>query len=95
MATQATGRGSIPVLKPGSTITVSTSTSAATSAVITGEVIRIYSDVACFYKVGTGATTSDIPLPAETAEYIRVDYSNTLSVILASGTGTFYITVME
>ncbi len=95
MPNQAQGRGSIPVLKPGATITVAMTTSPATSAILPGSVVRVYASDACFYKVGTGATVTDVPLSAGTPEYIRIDYADTISAVLAAGTGTLYITVME
>lgn len=86
----------IQVLRPSTVSKVSTSDTAASSSAIAANirVARIISDSDCFYSVEGTATTSSSYLPANTIEYIHVYEGDTVSVILASGTGSAYITSM-
>ena len=86
----------IQVLRPSTVSKVSTSGTAASSSAIAANirVDRIISDSDCFYSVEGTATTSSSYLPANTIEYIHVYEGDTVSVILASGTGSAYITSM-
>jgi hypothetical protein len=86
----------IQVLRPSTVSKVSTSGTAASSSAIAANirVARIISDSDCFYSVEGTATTSSSYLPANTIEYIHVYEGDTVSVILASGTGSAYITSM-
>jgi hypothetical protein len=95
MATDANARP-IPVMKPVSTEKLAITTVAASAAARTNEtnVIRIISDVACFYSTDGTATTSSAYLPADTIEYIKLEKGDTLSVITASGSGSMYISEM-
>ena len=87
---------SIPVLSPVSTEKLALSTVAASAAALSlsTNVVRIVSDVPCFYRLDGTATTSHTYLPADTVEYIKLMPERTLSVILASGTGSMYISEM-
>lgn len=63
----------------------------------TKKVIKIYSTVDCFYKLGNStvtAVTTDHFLPAKTIEYIAVGSNMRLAAILSSGTGTLYLSEM-
>ena len=86
----------IQVLRPSTVSKVSTSGTAASSSAIAANirVARIISDSDCFYSVEGTATASSSYLPANTIEYIHVYEGDTVSVILASGTGSAYITSM-
>lgn len=86
----------IQVLRPSTVSKVSISGTAASSSAITANirVARVISDSDCFYSVEGTATTSSSYLPANTIEYIHVYEGDTVSVILASGTGSAYITSM-
>ena len=95
MATDGNARA-IPVMKPVSTEKLAITTSAASAAARTNQtnVLRIISDIACFYSTDTTATTSRVYLPADTIEYIKLETGDTLSVITASGSGSMYISEM-
>lgn len=94
LAVDANSKG-VQVLKPSTTSTLSvTTTSAATSAITGSTVVRLYSDAACFYAVGSTATTSSVPLSAGSAEYIRIDLGDTIAAITSSGSATLYVTLM-
>lgn len=86
----------IPVMKPVSTEKLALSTTAASAATrtYTTNVLRIVADVSCFYRLDGTATTSHTYLPPDTVEYIKCEQGDTLSVILASGTGSMYISEM-
>lgn len=86
----------IQVLRPSTVSKVSISGTAASSSAIAANirVARIISDSDCFYSVEGTATTSSSYLPANAIEYIHVYEGDTVSVILASGTGSAYITSM-
>jgi hypothetical protein len=86
----------IQVLRPTTVSKVSTSGTAASATAITAgiRVARIVSDSDCFYSVTGTATTSSSYLPANAIEYVHVFTGDTVSVILASGTGSAYITSM-
>lgn len=89
--------GSLP--DQGETVTVSLSTSAATtgSALTAGRVYDMVSDVDCFVcrsgAAGDDATTSDYFLPALTIVPFCLEKGGDLYVsgIVSSGTGTLYI----
>ncbi len=85
----------IPVMKPVSTEKLALSNVAASAATrsLQTTVLRIVSDVPCFYRLDGTATTSHTYLP-HTIEYIKCETADTLSVILASGTGSMYISEM-
>jgi len=86
----------IPVMKPVSTEKLAITTTAASAAARTNQtnVVRIVSDLACFYSTDATATTSQAYLPADTIEYIKLQTGDTLSVITASGSGSMYISEM-
>ncbi len=86
----------IQVLRPTTVSKVTTSGTAASSSAIAANirVARIISDSDCFYSVEGTATTSSSYLPANAIEYIHVYEGDTVSVILAAGTGSAYITSM-
>lgn len=86
----------IPVMKPVSTEQLAITTTAASAASRSNEtnVLRIISDIACYYSTDTTATTSSVYLPADTIEYIKLNKGDTLSVITASGSGSMHISEM-
>jgi hypothetical protein len=86
----------IPVMKPVSTekLALTTAAASAASRTFTTNVLRIVADVGCFYRLDGTATTSHAYLPVDTVEYIKCETGDTLSVILASGTGSMYISEM-
>ena len=57
---------------------------------------RLWPSVACFVRFAASgdATTSDMPLTAELAEWLTLNDLTRLSAITAGGTGTLYITKM-
>lgn len=83
----------IQVMKPISTEKLATSSTAASAAAFASDttVVRLISDQPCFYSLDGTATTSSAYLPSNYIEYIKVDTADTLSVILASGTGSLWI----
>ena len=86
----------IQVLRPTTVSKVTTSgTAASATAIAAGvRVARIVSDKDCFYSVTGTATTSSSYLPANAIEYIHVYEGDTVSIILASGSGSAYVTSM-
>lgn len=79
------------------TTTVSLSTSSAAATGLTdGSVYRLWSDVNCFVVFtdggSTAADTDDMPLTAELPELYRLVGTTRIAAIVASGTGTLYIT---
>lgn len=86
----------IQVMKPVSTEKLALSTTAASAAAFSSDtsVVRIIADQGCYYSVDGTATTSSAYLPANYIEYIKVEAADTLSVILASGTGSMWISEM-
>jgi hypothetical protein len=87
----------IQVLRPNSTQLVnirSTSNTTATGASKGGRVLRLATDIDCFYAIGSTATTSDVYLPAGTVEYIHVFEGDNVSVIRSTADGTLYVTEM-
>ncbi len=86
----------IPAIQASTHQVVSTSITSAQSSAFGASttLVRIVSDVACFIKFGSSptATTSDILLPANTVEFWTVDPSTKVAAILASGTGSLYVT---
>jgi hypothetical protein len=83
----------IQVMTPVSTEALAVTTAAASAAArnTATNVVRIVCTQPCFYSLSGTATTSSVYLPAETVEYIKCAASDTLSVILATGSGTAYI----
>ena len=86
----------VQVLRPSTVSKVTTSGTAASSSAIGANirVARIVSDKDCFYSVEGTATTSSSYLPANAIEYIHVYEGDTVSIILASGSGSAYVTSM-
>ena len=81
------------------TTTVSLSTSAAAAGSLTSNsVYRLWSDVNCFVLFTDGgsddADTDDMPLTAEYPEWVFLKNVDRISAIVASGTGTLYVTAM-
>lgn len=92
--------GSIQPFQPATTVTVSaTSASSATQIAGNQESILIYnaSGSVAFVAVGTDSTTAatvaaSFPVPAGASRMITVgSYFSWVAVILASGTGTVYV----
>lgn len=84
----------IQCLRPSTTSTFAVSGTAASSNSISERVVRIMSDVDCFYTINGTATVNSVPLPASTIEFIHTFEGDTISVITSSASGTFYITEM-
>ena len=94
------GVSEIQALRPtGTTQTISASgSSAAISNAVGVNVVRIFSDVAGFIAIGSAptATTSDMPITANVAEYFKVtDGTDKVAIITAGGTGTCYVSEMN
>lgn len=83
----------VQVMTPVSTEALAVSGTAASAATrnTTTQVIRLICNQPCFYSLTGTATTSTVYLPADTIEYVKCAASDTLSIILASGSGTAYI----
>jgi len=83
----------IQVMTPVSTEALAVSTDAATAAArsTNTSVVRLICNQPCFFSLSGTATTSSVYLPADTVEFIKCQASDTLSIILASGSGTAYI----
>jgi 2-methylaconitate cis-trans-isomerase PrpF len=86
--------------RPGSTETVSYTTSAgATSAAYTNNiVVRLYATSNCHVEFGPTAssdvTTSSMPLPAGSVEYFYVNKGDLIAVVQDTASGTLFITEM-
>jgi hypothetical protein len=79
------------------TTTVSLSTSSAAAGSLTkGSVYRLWADVNCFVVFtdggSTAADTDDMPLTGELPEWFVMKGVDRIAAIVASGTGTLYIT---
>lgn len=83
------------VLRPTSTEKVSISAVAASSSAVTSNVnvLRMVSDIDCFYTLEGTATVDDVYLPAYAVEYIKV-YSGDVVSIIAGASGSIHITEM-
>jgi len=86
-------------VKPVSTEKLAISGTAASAAAFTQQtndgVIRIVSDIPCFYAFNATATTSSVYLPAGAIEYVRYNKNDTFSVITAGTSGSIYISEAE
>lgn len=83
------------VLRPSSTEKVAISTSAASATAVADNVnvLRMVSDIDCFYTLEGTATVDDVYLPADTVEYIKV-YTGDVVSIIAGASGSIHITDM-
>lgn len=88
--------------KPGVTQTVSYTSTAGTitNAVSSGvQVIRVWLSTAGYVAIGTAptATTSDIPMPANTPEYFIVPPggSTKVSAVQSASGGSLFVTEMS
>ncbi len=91
------GGAPVPVLRPGAVQKVNvTTTSAATAAAVSGEVVRVVASVDCHFALGTAptATANDHYLPAGALEYLRVAAGEKLA-FLRSGTLDGIVTVTD
>jgi len=98
--TQLTDDSGIPIqgaLELGSTTVVAYTGTAATSAALTGRVLRVVATTACFIKTGSNptATTSDAYLPANTIQLLKIDDQDKISAIQLSSGGNLYATVLS
>jgi hypothetical protein len=64
----------VPVLRPGTGVNVTDTTSAAT----TSDVVRLCSVAGCQYAIGAAGT---VELPAGAIEYIKVTIGETITVV--------------
>ena len=83
----------IQVMTPVSTEALAVSGTAASAAArnTNTNVVRLICNQPCYFNLAGTATTSSAYLPADTVEFIKCAASDTLSIILASGSGTAYI----
>lgn len=89
----------VPVARPAGTFkdTLTVDASGDKTAEFTKDytVLRIVSDVACYYEVnqatGTDATSSDNYLPAGVVEYIYVNDGDFLHVLRTDTDGTMWV----
>lgn len=83
----------IQVMTPVSTEALAVSGTAASAAARDTDtnVVRIICTQPCYYSINSTATINSAYLPADTIEFIKCQASDTLSIILASGSGTAYI----
>jgi glutamate mutase epsilon subunit len=86
----------VQVLRPTSTEALAVSTAAASAAALSTStrVLRLICNQAVYISLDGTATTSSMYLPADTVEFIKVNAYDVLSAILASGSGTLYVTEM-
>lgn len=85
--------------RPGATQTKAYTGTAGTIDNAIGEginVIRVWLSTAGYIAIGSSptATTSDIPMPANTPEYFIVPPGSKVSAIQASSGGTLHVTEM-
>ena len=72
--------------------------SARSTALVDGQIYRLWSSVACFIKFGDSAvdaTTSDFPISAEVDKFFACDSGTYVAAIVSSGTGVLYITRLK
>jgi hypothetical protein len=87
--------------KPGSTVSLSVSSSTASVALGSqAETVRIFNATAVtvFVRFGTDSATAaltDMPIPAGAVESFAPSRANFIAGITASGAGTIYVTVGE
>ena len=86
----------VQVLRPTSTEALAVSGTAASAAALSTptRVLRLICNQPVYISLDGTATTSSMYLPADAVEFIKVNAYDVLSAILASGTGTLYITEM-
>jgi hypothetical protein len=90
----------IQAVKPGATDVVTVAGSSDTTAAVGGRtnLIRLISSTACFITIGATpvATSSDMYLPADMAEYFRVEPGvDKVAVIQQTAGGFLYMTEMN
>ena len=81
------------------TTTISLSTSSAAATGLTRDAVyRLWCDVNCFVVFtdggSTAADTDDLPMTAELPEWFVLKHVDRIAAVVASGTGTLYITEM-
>ena len=79
----------------GTTQTVAyTGTHGVITNAVSANVVRVWLTTAGYIAIGTApvATTSDIPMPANTPEYFIVGPGDKVSAIQASAGGNLYVT---
>ena len=86
--------------KPGQPRSVSYTGTAGEAEAVSAKTtkIRVYATTNCFIKIstaGTSATSSDMPLTAELAEYFDCEPDSIVSFIRQSSDGTGYVTDMS
>ena len=84
----------IQVLRPTTTEALALSGTVATSSAIAQSVLRVVSNVDCFYSLVGTATTSSVFLPAYVVEFVHTEVGDTVSMITSGATGTAYLTEM-
>lgn len=81
------------------TVSLSVTTAASTELNPTSDCVRIWATVDCFIRFGaTGsvvATTSDHPITAKVPEVFQLDGGKFVAGIVASGTGTLFLSEMQ
>lgn len=86
--------------KPGATQTVSYTGTAGTISSAIGEgtnVVRVWTSTAAYIAFGASptATSSDIPIPANTPEYFLISPGHKVSAIQQSSGGNLFVTEMS
>lgn len=79
-------------------INVSTSNVSASGTLLMGKAYRVVATAACFFRLTKGAGTAvatDVYLPANVPIVITTDRFDTISAILASGTGILQAVEVE
>jgi hypothetical protein len=91
--------GSTQPFRPAGTVTLAASTSAARATLPAhGEAVLVSNTASstAFIRFGTDntvtATNADTPLPAGTRTLLHAGIASTVAVVLASGSGTVYVT---
>ena len=84
--------------RPGTTQVVAyTGTAGTISNAVSTSVIRVWLSTAGYIAIGAApsATTSDIPMPANTPEYFIVSTGDKVSAIQSASGGNLHVTAMS
>lgn len=90
--------GDAQALRPFNTQSVAyTGTAAAISNPVGSSVVRIMCTTAAFIAIGTDPTANsgDMPVPANSPEYFRIQPGEKVSALRESVSGTLYVTEMD
>jgi hypothetical protein len=86
--------GALPVIRPGTTQQMAISATAAVSAQVGSQVVRLVATSDCHIAIGAAptATAAALFLPANTPEYFACNTTDLVAVIQDSAAGSLYIT---